>query len=180
MEVIITSEETWVYGYDQKRNAILRSGSSTILQDRRQRVRCVPKWQSRWFYFLTWKGLFTKNMSPKVKQWINITIEVLKRLRMAVCRKRPKKRGISRVGSASRQCTDAHSSIDSFFFKQTMTFLWFSNHYSPVLDTCDFRLFSKLKMTFKGKRLDDINSIKENTTKQLGSIPKNSIKKCFQ
>jgi len=57
-----------------------------------------------------------------------------------------------------------------------MTFLWFSNHYSPVLDTRDLRLFPKPKMTLEGKRLDDINILKENTTKQLGSTLKNSIK----
>jgi hypothetical protein len=91
MEVIITGEVIRVYGYHRKWKVILCSGSSTSLQDRRQRARCVPKWQSRWFYFLTWKGLFTKNMSSRVKEWINITIEVLKRMRMTVCRKMPKK-----------------------------------------------------------------------------------------
>jgi len=129
MEVIITGEETWVYGYDQKRNVILRSGSSTSLQDRRQRVRCVPEWKSRWSTLLL--RFWSDWESPFVA--------------------RGKETGILGVDSASGQCTEAHSSIgSSFFLKQTMTFLWFSNHYSPVLDTCDFRLFPKLIMTLKG------------------------------
>ena len=42
--------------------------------------------------FIFWHGRgCSLRMSPKVNQWINVTTEVLKRLRMNVCRKRPNK-----------------------------------------------------------------------------------------
>jgi hypothetical protein len=49
--------------------------------------------------------------------------------------------------------------------------------YSPDMTPCDFWLFPKLKMTLKGEGFD---TIKENMTKHLNSIRKDSFKKCFQ
>jgi hypothetical protein len=52
--------------------------------------------------------------------------------------------------------------------------------YFPDMAPCDFWLFRKLKMPLKVKRFDDIDTIKENTTKHLSSISQDSFKKCFQ
>jgi hypothetical protein len=41
---------------------------------------------------------------------------------------------------------------------------------------CGFWLFPKLKMPLKGKRPDDMDTIKGNTTKHLSSSPKDSFK----
>ena len=57
------------------------------------------------------------------------------------------------------------------FFSET------SNHpgdlapYSPHLAPCDFRLLLKLKLPLKGKRLQSLNEIQENTMGQLMAIP---------
>ena len=51
-----------------------------------------------------------------------------------------------------------------------------SNHpgdsapYNPDLVPCDFWLFPKLKSPLKGKRLQIVNEIQENTTGQLTEI----------
>jgi hypothetical protein len=52
--------------------------------------------------------------------------------------------------------------------------------YSPYMAAYDFWLFPKLKMALKGNRFDDSDTIKENTTNHLSSLPKDSFKKCFQ
>jgi hypothetical protein len=53
--------------------------------------------------------------------------------------------------------------------------------YSPYIAPCDFWLFPKLKMALKGKRFDDIDTIKENTStmKLLSSILKVAFEKVF-
>jgi len=45
---------------------------------------------------------------------------------------------------------------------------------------CDFWLFPELKTVLKGTKLEDIDTIKHNTTSTLNTIPKDSFKKCFQ
>ena len=39
--------------------------------------------------------------------------------------------------------------------------------YSPDIASCDFWMFSKLKMALKGKRFDDIETIQSNATREL-------------
>jgi histone-lysine N-methyltransferase SETMAR len=51
---------------------------------------------------------------------------------------------------------------------------------SPDLAPADFFLFPKLKSQLKGKRFQDISTIKANMTEQIRSIPKDSFKKSFQ
>jgi hypothetical protein len=125
-------------------------------------------------------------------------VEVLKRLKLAVCRKRPKKRE-SRTWAVHHDCTSAPQptrfrslllllSLSSSSFLFIYLFFCLTNDipvvekspYSPDMAPCDIWLFPKLKMSLKGKRFDDINTIKDNTTKHLSSIPKDSFRKCFQ
>jgi hypothetical protein len=106
-------------------------------------------------------------------------VEVLKRLRLAVCRKRPKKRA-SRAWAL--HCDNAHAHTARSFQASL------ANHgipvvqqppYSPDMAPCDFWLIPRFKMATKGKKFDDIDTIKENTTKHLSSILKDPFKKCF-
>ncbi|KOC60706.1 hypothetical protein WH47_07702, partial [Habropoda laboriosa] len=48
--------------------------------------------------------------------------------------------------------------------------------YSPGLDLCNFWLFPKLKNPLKGKKFEDAENIKRNTTRQLLTIPKIDFK----
>ncbi|CAK9828015.1 Histone-lysine N-methyltransferase SETMAR [Anthophora retusa] len=52
--------------------------------------------------------------------------------------------------------------------------------YSPDLAPCDFWLFPKLKNSLKGRRFQDVEEIKTNTTKQLLAIPKIEYEECFR
>jgi len=52
--------------------------------------------------------------------------------------------------------------------------------YSPEMAPCDFWLFPQLKTVLKGKRFEDIDTIKKNVMSTLNTIPKDSFQKCFQ
>ena len=51
--------------------------------------------------------------------------------------------------------------------------------YLPDMAPADFFLFPKLKLPFRGTRFQSIEDIKENSRRELKSIPENTFKKCF-
>ena len=102
-------------------------------------------------------------------------VEVLKRLRDAVRRNRP------RFWSSGdwllhHNNAPAHSSnlVQQFWAKQKIVQLR-QPPYSPDIAPCDFWMFPKLKMVFKGKRFDDIETIQSNATRELKAIPKSAF-----
>lgn len=52
--------------------------------------------------------------------------------------------------------------------------------YSPDMAPCDFFLFPKLKHTLKGHRFEGVESIKQNATRELKSIPQSDYQKCYE
>ena len=51
--------------------------------------------------------------------------------------------------------------------------------YSPDMAPADFFLFPKLKLPLRGTRFQSIEDIKENSRRELKSIPENAFIKCF-
>ena len=51
--------------------------------------------------------------------------------------------------------------------------------YSPDLAPCHFWLFPKLKMLLKGKRFENNEDIKANTTDRLKLLKKEDFQTCF-
>ena len=51
--------------------------------------------------------------------------------------------------------------------------------YSFDMAPTDFFLLPKLKLLLRGTRFQSIEDIKENSRRELKSIPKNAFKKCF-
>jgi transposase len=106
-------------------------------------------------------------------------VEVLKRLREAVRRKRAEK---WRNGWLLHH--DNAPSHTSLLVQQLMAGknLAAVRHppYSPDLAPCDFWLFPKLKMTLKGKRFETIEDIKSNTTDRLKLLKKEDFQTCFR
>ena len=43
----------------------------------------------------------------------------------------------------------------------------------------DFFLFTKLKVPVRGTRFQSVEDIKDNSRRELKSIPENAFKKCF-
>ena len=52
--------------------------------------------------------------------------------------------------------------------------------YLPNLVSCDFFLFPRLKLSFRGTRFDSIEAIKQNSWENLKAIPECAYKKCFE
>ena len=52
--------------------------------------------------------------------------------------------------------------------------------YSSDIAPCDFWMFPKLKMALKGKRLNDIETIQSNATRELKVIPKSAFEDYFK
>ena len=75
----------------------------------------------------------------------------------------------------------AHSSnlVQQFLAKHKMVQLR-QPPYSPDIAPCDFCMFPNLKMTLKGKRFDDIDTIQSNATRELKAIPKSAFEDCLK
>jgi transposase len=105
-------------------------------------------------------------MNSYIRQTVNrwYYLEVLKRLRENVERKRP-----------------AHASllIRDFLANMNITVLP-QPPYLPDLPPADFFSFPKLKSTLKGQRFQMIQEIVENSQMELCTIPKKAYQDCFQ
>jgi len=100
--------------------------------------------------------------------------QVLKRLRLAFSRKRPEKRmaGACALHIHNAPAHTAHS-IQVFLASHGIPVVQ-QPPYSPDMALWDFWLF-QLKMVLKGKRFEDIDTIKKNATSTLNTIPKDSF-----
>ena len=107
-------------------------------------------------------------------------LEVLRRLRESVRRKRQEK---WRDGDwiLHHDKAPAHTShlVQQFLAKHGTAQLE-QPPYSPDLTPCDFFLFPRLKKVLKGHRFEATEDIKQNSTKSLLDIPKEEFAKCFQ
>ena len=163
LKKVITGDESWIFGYD----------SETKQQH--------SQWKSMLIIFFDCEGVVHYEFATR-GQTINkeYYVEVLKRLRDAVRRKRP------RFWSSGdwllhHDKAPAHSSnlVQQFLAKHNIVQLR-QLSYSPDIAPCDFWMFPKLKMALKGKRFDDIETIQSNATRELKAIPKSACKDCFQ
>ena len=107
-------------------------------------------------------------------------IEVLKRLRDAIRRKRPE---LWRSGDwfFHHDNAPAHSALRTreFLAKHSITVLPHPP-YSPDLAPCDFFLFPMLKRPLKGRRFETISEIKVHAKKELKGIKKEARLDCFR
>ena len=102
-------------------------------------------------------------------------MEVLKRLREKVRRKRPELYA-NNSWILHHDNAPAHTvlSVREFLATKQITVL---EHpaYSPDLAPSDFFLFLKIKEILKGRHLDKIDDIRSNTTAALKAIPQNQF-----
>jgi len=132
--------------------------------------------------WLTLRVSYTTSTLPTGKQTINkeLYLEVLRRLRESVRRKRP---GKWRDGDwiLHHDNASAHTShlVQQFLAKHGTAQLQ-QPPYSPDLAPCEFFLFPRLKKVLKGHRIEAMEDIKRNSTKTLLYIPKEEFAKCLQ
>ena len=107
-------------------------------------------------------------------------MEVLRRLRESVRRKRPEKcrDGLWILHHDNAPAHNSHLA-QQFLVKHGTDQLQ-QPTYSPDLAPCDFFLFPRLKEVLKGHRLEATEDIKRNLTKTLLDIPKEEFANCFQ
>ena len=106
-------------------------------------------------------------------------VEVLKGLRDAVRRKRPRfwSRG-DRLLHHDNAPANSSNLVQQFLAKHKIAQLH-QLPYSPDIAPCDFWMFPKLKMALEGKRFDDIETIESNPTRELNAITKSAFEDCF-
>lgn len=131
--------------------------------------------------FFDYQGVVHHEYAPKgqtiTKEYY---IDVLRRLRDAVRRKRPefKESGSWKLHHDNAPAHSAHV-VQQFLAKHGIPVVS-QPPYSPDLAPCDFFLFPKIKMALKGKRFQDVDEIKQNATEQLRGVSKNDFHRCFQ
>jgi len=107
-------------------------------------------------------------------------LEVLKKLREKVRRKRPKL-FTSNSWILQHDNAPAHTalSVREILATKQITVLE-RPAFSPNLAPIDFFLFPKIKEILKGRHFDDIDDIRSNTTPALKAIPQNHLQNCFK
>lgn len=181
MNNIITGDETWVYGYDPETKA-QSSHWKTPKSPRMKKAKMTrSKTKVMLLVFFDSEGVVHHEYAPQ-GQTINkeYYVDVLKRLRESVRRKRPEKWS-TKSWMLHHDNAPSHTShlVQSFLAKHGIPQVQ-QPPYSPDLAPCDFFLFPRLKKTLKGRRFDDQAAIKKNATAELLSLPRNAYKDCFE
>jgi [histone H3]-lysine36 N-dimethyltransferase SETMAR len=114
--------------------------------------------------FFDVRGVVHSEFVPP-KQTVNqaFYLEVLKRLRNSLRRKRPE---LWQSGVFHHDNAPAHTalSVRRFLTKNDMTTV----SYPPDLAPCDFFLFPRMKRDMKGKRFADIDEVKKKNHRGVG------------
>ena len=181
LKTIITGDETWVYGYDVETKA----QSSQWKEPNSPRAKKARMSRSNvevmLVTFFDWQGLVYFEYVPK-GQTVNMEyyLSILKRLRVAVSRKRPEM-WRDRSWKLHQDNAPAHTALlVTEFNARNGTPVIPQPPYSPDLAPADFFLFSKLKSTLKGRRFDAIPDIEKNCTADPRRIPKSAFQGAFE
>ena len=179
IKTIITGDETWVYGYDPEtkfQSSKWKHPESPRPKKARQ-VRSNVKVMLTCFFDSP--GIVHHEYAPE-GQTINneYYLQVLRRLREAVRRKRPNMWAAKNF-QLHHDNAPAHSAhvIHAFLAKNSMSLVR-KAPYSPDLAPCDFWLFTKLRTILKGRRFQSTEDMKK-SMEELGSIPE-KFKRCFE
>ena len=106
-------------------------------------------------------------------------LNLLKRLRAAVRRKRPEA-WTNTLMLHHDNAPDHASLLIPEFLKKHETTVVPQPPYSPNLAPEDFFFFPKLKSSLKGRRFQTVEEIKENSIRDLRAIPQNTFQDAFQ
>ena len=178
LKKVITGDESWVYGYDPetKQQYSQRKRPDEPRPKKARQSRSHVK--SMLIIFFDCEGVVYYEFAPR-GQTIDkeYYVEVLKRLRDAVRRKRPLS-GSSGDWLLHDDNAPSHSSnlVQQFLAKHKIVQLR-QPPYSPDIAPCDFWMFPKLKMALKGKWFDDIETIQSNATRELMTAFEDCFKK---
>ena len=131
--------------------------------------------------FFYWKGIVHYEFVPR-GDIVNkeFYLNVLKRLREAVRRKRPEA-WTNNTWTLHHDNAPAYASLlIRKFLSKHETPVVLQPPYSPDLSPADFFLFPKLKSSLKGRRFQTAEEIKENSIRDLRAVLQNTFKDAFQ
>lgn len=178
---IITGDETWVYEYDIETS----QQSSEWRFENEPKPKKPRKSRSKIKVMLTvffdYHGVVHYEFLPE-GQTVNkeYYLGVMRRLRESIRKKRP---DLWKDNSwiLHHDNAPSHTSliVRDFLTKHGTTVIA-QAPYSPDLAPCDFFLFPKLKLPLRGKRFDSIESVKENSLRELKAIPSRAYEKCME
>lgn len=180
LQRVITGDESWVYGYD----AETKAQSSEWRRPEEGRPKKARQFRSPMKLLLTvffdCRGVVHHEFLP-YGQTVNkeYYLEVMKRLRESVRRKRPQL-WADQSWILHHDNAPAHTAhiVTDFLAKRGTTVLC-QPPYSPDLAPCDFFLFYRMKSAMKGNRYSTIEELKIISQDLLNSIPQNEWEKCF-
>ena len=180
-KTIITGDEAWVYGYDPESKFQSSQWKHTESPRPKKALQIRNNVKVMLTCFFDSRGIVHHEYAPE-GQIINkeYYLEVLRRLRGAVRRKRPDMwTGKNwQLHHDNAPAYSAHA-IKGFLAKNNTT-LMRQPPYSPDLAPYDFWLFSKLKIALKRRRFQSRKNIMEKKTADLRSILEKEFKRCFQ
>lgn len=181
LKTVITGDESWVYGYDPE-TKVQSSQWKTANSPRPKKARMSrSNVKTLLIVFFDYKGIVHHEYAPS-GQTVNkeYYIEVLRRLRDAIRRRRPDLHA-SGQWQLHHDNAPAHSAqlVQQFLAKHNIPQVR-QPPYSPDLAPCDFFLFPKIKSHLKGRRFQDVGEIKENATRQLHTISEDEFQECFR
>lgn len=177
---IVTGDESWVYGYDPEtkvQSSQWKTPSSPAPKKARMSKSLV---KVMLIAFFDMEGLLHIEFVPRGCAVNAIFyVEVLKRLRESIRRKRPEKWRNGWLLHHDNAPSHTSLLVQEFMAGKNIAAVPHPP-YSPDLAPCDFWLFPKIKSTMKGNRFDTIEDIKSNTTKQIKLLKKEDFQECFQ
>jgi hypothetical protein len=178
---VITGDETWIYGYDPE--TIQQPSQWQSPHSPRPKKQGNSRGMSRAcsLFCLTKRESLIGNLFHKGLQLTKFFyIEVMKRLREDVRRKRPAL-WASNDWFIHHDKAPAHTalSVQRFLATNNMAVVPYPP-YSPDLALCDFFLSPKIKMTLKGRHFNDVEEIQAESQAALDAVQKKEFQKCFQ
>lgn len=178
---IIAGDETWCYLYDPvpKRQS---SEWKTRTSPRKQKFpRDISKGKVMLEVFFDTQGLVHYEFIPEGRT-VNreMYVDILRRLRDAVRRKRPEKWARNNW-YLLHDNAPAHRSVMvlNYLARHNVTALQHPP-YSPDLSPPDFFLFPRLKNHLKGRRFANADEVTANATRALRLVSQNGFQECFQ
>lgn len=181
IERIITGDETWVYEFDMQTSQQASEWRTKNEPKPKKPRQSRSKVKVMLIVFFDIRGLVHHEFVP---EGLTVNKEyylaVLKRLREKIRQKRPEL-WINNSWIFHDDNAPSHrAAIVTEFKAKNATNTIDQPPYSPDLAPSDYFLFPKLKLPLRGTRFESIESIKENSWKELKAIPENAYKKCFE
>ena len=178
---IITSDETWVYGFDPETKQQSSQWNSPDSPRPRKACQVCSNVKSILIIFFNIQGTVYKEFVPP-GQIVNgnFHCEVLKRLREGIWRKRPDK-WKKNNWFLHQDNAPAHTSfaVRQFLTSKNITVIPHPP-YSPDLAPCRFFLFPKMKLWLKGRCFVTTEEIHAKTQEVIATLTFENFKRCMK